>query len=225
MRTPFPEKFGIPRQAGLVPAARGTVEFDPRRVPPEAVRGLDDWSHVWLVTLFAAAGRGACVRPPRLGGNRRIGVFATRAPFRPNPIGLSLVALRRVEVDGGRVTLHVDGVDLLDGTPVLDVKPYLPWADAVPDARGPAPPERRAVVVDPPAEARLAALEADGRPDLRRLVVDLLAQDPRPAYHSADSGARRYGMSVSDIDVRFGIDPDGTLRITDVVPRPGARDA
>lgn len=226
VRTPFPEKFGIPRQARLVRAARGVVELDPRRCPPDAVRGLDDSTHLWLVVAFARAGRGATVRPPRFGGNARRGVLATRSPFRPNPIGLSLVELDRVDVDGGRVSLHVAGVDLLDGTPVLDVKPYLPWADAVPDAAGPPPPTTRAVTVEPEAEERLAALEAAGRPDLRRLAVELLAHDPRPAYHTAEDGPRRYGMSVFDVDVRFRVDPDGGLRITDVAlvdpAEPGA---
>ncbi len=217
LRTPFPEKFGIPRQAGLVDVA-ATLALDPTRCPPASVRGLDDVSHVWLIVVFRAAGTAPTVRPPRFGGNERRGVFATRSPFRPNPLGLSLVALERIEIDGGQVTLHLRGIDLLDNTSVLDVKPYLPWADALPDARGPERPHPRAVTLATTARAQLEALEADGRPDLLRLVTELVAQDPRPAYHQ-DSPDRSYGMSVLDTNVRFCITSAGCLHVTEVGPR------
>ncbi len=136
VRSCFREKFGIPRQPGLAPAARATLELLPPHNQPAAVRGLEDFSHVWLVFVFhgvPASRWQPTVRPPRLGGNRRLGVFATRSPFRPNPIGLSVVALDRIVTGQGRVALHLSGVDVLDGTPVLDIKPYLPYADRVPD--------------------------------------------------------------------------------------------
>ena len=140
IRSDFQEKFGIPRQSGLVEALRAEVVFAPEYQVPEAVRGLEDFSHIWLIWEFSQARRegwSPTVRPPRLGGNRRLGVFATRAPFRPNALGLSAVRLEAVEPDTPRgPVLHVSGADLLDGTPIYDIKPYIPYADAIPEASG-----------------------------------------------------------------------------------------
>ena len=219
----FKEKFGIPRQAGLVPEARASLELLPPYDRPEALLGLEGFSHLWIVFVFHQAQReqwSPLVRPPRLGGNQRIGVFASRAPFRPNPIGLSLVALEGISQQGSKLSLELSGVDLLDGTPVLDIKPYLPYADALPEARAgyaqQAPEAPLVVHFSAAAEARLATW-IERYPELRRLIEQLLAADPRPAYQSGKADGRRYGMRLWDFDVRWEVDEDG-LRVTDIVP-------
>lgn len=207
VRSCFSEKFGIPRQPGLAPAARATLELLPPYNRPVAVRGLEGFSHVWLVFAFhgVPAGRWQpTVRPPRLGGNRRLGVFATRSMFRPNPIGLSAVALDRIATDRGCVILHLSGVDVLDGTPVLDIKPYLPYADSIPTATGgfatEAPSSDLTVEFSPAATAFCAAWPIG---DLRELITQILRQDPRPAYERTDHAPQHYGMKLYDCDVRW----------------------
>jgi tRNA-Thr(GGU) m(6)t(6)A37 methyltransferase TsaA len=215
VRSPFTAKFGVPRQAGLAPV-RAIIELDARVVAPQAVRGLDGVSHVWVLWLFhrhtGARGR-ATVRPPRLGGNARLGVLATRSPFRPNPIGLS--AVRVLGIEGLRI--DVLGLDAIDGTPVVDVKPYVPEVDAIADARvdwlEPEPPQRQ-VVIAPTAERALA--EHPRGAELRALVVAMLAADPRPGYRRATAAARIHGMAVLDVDVRFSVDGD-IVHVHDVV--------
>ena len=226
----------MPRQAGLVPELRARVEFEPEFALPEAVAGLEGFSHVWLVWVFSLAQRGGTsgdrgpagdrpgggagawsptVRPPRLGGSQRLGVFATRSPFRPNPIGLSSVRLDRIELDPRRgPVLHVRGADLVDGTPVLDVKPYVP-ADAHPEAR--------VGFVSDVAHVPLAvvlpeALLARVPPGARDAVHGVLAQDPRPPYH--DDPERVYGMAFAGVDVRFRV-VDGVVHVVDVVTPEG----
>lgn len=199
LRTPFAEKFGIPRQSGLVTEAVGTVEFLPEFVAPEFTRGIEAFSHIWLITGFHMNPPwtgSAVVRPPRLGGNERVGVFASRSPNRPNGLGLSLVRLLGVEAG----VLRVAGVDAVDGTPVYDVKPYLPWTEAVPDATSdwaPEPPaardEERVVVPD----AIAAALGVE----TTLLVRKLLRLELRPAYQ--DPGDREYGMTIAGWNVRW----------------------
>lgn len=203
----FGQKFGIPRQPRLAPAARATLELLPPYAQPETVRGLDGFSHVWLLFAFHGipAGRWQpTVRPPRLGGNQRMGVFATRSTFRPNPIGLSAVILERIEIDAGRVVLHLAGVDVLDGTPVLDIKPYVPYADCIPEAVGgfasDAPAQLREVAFSPAAAAFCAAWPEG---DLRKLISQILRQDPRPAYAHTESAARRYGMTLYHCEVHW----------------------
>lgn len=220
VRSCFREKFGIPRQSGLAPAARATLELLPPYNRPAAVRGLEDFSHVWLVFAFhgVPAGRWQpTVRPPRLGGNRRVGVFATRSPFRPNPIGLSAVRLERIAIDGERVVLHLAGVDFLDGTPVLDIKPYLPYADRIPAAIGgfatEAPTSGLAVEFSPTAASFCSAWPVG---DLRELIVQILRQDPRPAYERADPAPKRYGMKLYDCDVRWEM-RDGAVYVTEIL--------
>jgi tRNA-Thr(GGU) m(6)t(6)A37 methyltransferase TsaA len=203
----FPEKFGVPRQSGLVEALRSTVVFEPEYRSPEAVRGLEEFSHVWLIWEFSRTRRDAwspTVRPPRLGGNRRLGVFATRSPYRPNPIGLSCVRLERVELDPklGPV-LHVAGADLMDGTPILDIKPYLPYADCRPEASGgfaAQRPEGRLAVEIP--QPWLDLVPEEDRPGL----LGVLAQDPRPAYQHDPE--RVYGLSFAGLEVRFRVEGD-----------------
>ena len=223
LRSPFLEKFGIPRQARLVPEARARLELEPPYARRDAFRGLEAFSHVWLVFVFHEALREAwhaTVRPPRLGGNRRVGVFASRSPFRPNPVGISAVALDGVVDSGDGLVLELSGVDLLDGTPVLDVKPYVPYADHVPRARGgfaaEAPEANLPVEFAPGARRVLKDQEAAGRPGLVKLVRRLLRLDPRPAYRTGrgKTGAsrKRYGMRLYDLDVRWEV-KDGRVRV------------
>ena len=213
MRSPFGEKFGIPRQPGLAPSAVGEVQLLAPYDVPEMLDGLDGFSHLWLTFRFDRCvdqGWRPRVRPPRLGGNREVGVWASRSPFRPNFLGLSVVRL--VEVVREPVPLlRVAGIDLIDGTPILDIKPYLPYADAVPDASAgfaPAAPETRLpVVFNHQAESDLGELP-DGT-DLRRLISEVLALDPRPAYRRGPEPARIYGMSLAGRNVRWRVTPDG----------------
>lgn len=209
----FKEKFGIPRQSGLIPEARGILEVIPPFNRPEAFRELADYSHIWLTFVFHANLRThwkPTVRPPRLGGNQRVGVFASRSPFRPNPIGLSVVRLDRLELQPARVCLHLSGIDLLDRTPVLDIKPYLPYADAIPDARSgyapTAPGESYEIGFAPPAERTLAALPIQQAKQLRRLIRQILSLDPRPGYRRGEAEKRRYGMRLYDFDLHWEID-------------------
>lgn len=218
IRSCFREKFGIPRQSGLAPAARATLELSPPYGQAAAVRGLETFSHLWLVFVFhgTPAGRWQpTVRPPRLGGNRRLGVFATRSTFRPNPIGLSAVRLERVAIAGQRVILYLAGVDLLDGTPVLDIKPYLPYADCLPEATGgfatEAPPHLP-VEFSPAAAAFCATWPTD---ELRGLIVQILRQDPRPAYRGTGTAPQRYGMRLYDCDVHWEM-RDGVAYVTEI---------
>ncbi|UAW98388.1 tRNA (N6-threonylcarbamoyladenosine(37)-N6)-methyltransferase TrmO [Halopseudomonas nanhaiensis] len=204
VRSCFAEKFAIPRQPRLAPAARGVVELLPPYDQPEALDGLEQASHLWLLFVFHAAPSGPDhlrVRPPRLGGNRRIGVFASRATHRPNPIGQSVVRLDAVA--GGR--LHVSGIDLLDGTPVLDIKPYVPYADLVADAHyGLAEAAPRLLSVRWQGEALEAARihgQRLGEPVLE-LIEQCLAQDPKPAYQRP-APDREYGVRLWDLNVRW----------------------
>lgn len=203
IRSDFSEKFGIPRQSGLVEELRASIVFESPYRDPSALRGIDGFSHLWLIWEFSQSrGWSPTVRPPRLGGNKRLGVFATRSPFRPNPIGLSCVRLLEVRQDRelGPV-LVVAGADLMDGTPIYDIKPYLPYADCKPGAAGgfASVPKEASLTVDCP-EALLAAVPEDKRPAL----LAVLAQDPRPQYQ--DDRSRVYGMSFAGLEVRFRVE-------------------
>lgn len=208
IRTDFPEKFGIPRQSGLVDT-QGVIEFLPAFRDVSAVRGLDGFSHIWLLWKFsenAKDGWSPTVRPPRLGGNKRMGVFATRSPFRPNPIGLSCVKLEKIDVDGDNAPrLLVSGADLMDGTPIYDIKPYLPHADCVPEATGgfSAPLTAYRLKVDIPAHLKC---------EKREELIKILEQDPRPSYHN---DSRDYGMSFAGYAVKFHVEDD-TLFVTEI---------
>ena len=206
IRTPFAEKFGVPRQSGLAPT-EGIIVFEPAFRRADAVRGLEGFSHLWLIWVFDRAVRQSwspTVRPPRLGGNQRMGVFATRSPFRPNPIGLSCVALSGVEPNtpDGPV-LHVRGADLVDGTPILDIKPYLPYCDAKPDATGGFTDglSTTALAVDCPP-ALLERLPETDRPGL----LAVLANDPRPRYQNDPQ--RLYGLTYAGQNVTFRVEGD-----------------
>lgn len=213
IRTDFPTKFGVPRQSGLVPELKAKVVFEPLYRVREAVRGLENFSHIWLLWEFSESrmdGWSPTVRPPRLGGNTRVGVFATRSPFRPNPIGLSVVRLEGVESDPvlGPVLL-VSGADMTDGTPIYDIKPYLPYVDCCPEAsNGFACTDPAPLTVEIPEEC-LAAVPAEKREALRKV----LAEDPRPAYQ--DDPERVYGLVFAGTEVRFTV-RDGLLRVCKV---------
>lgn len=212
IRTDFSEKFGIPRQSGRVPSLSGRIVFEPEYRNPDALRGIGGFSHLWLLFDFSEAHReewSPTVRPPRLGGNTRIGVFASRSPFRPNPIGLSsvkLVGIEHTEKEGD--VLLVSGADLLDGTPIFDIKPYLPFTDCHPDAVGGYAEyvkEHRLEVVFP--EDLLARFPFDKR----QAVVDCLAEDPRPSYQTDPE--RIYHMVFSGMDVAFRVENGSVLVI------------
>ena len=214
IHTDFAAKFGVPRQSGLVDALRGEIVFTEEYRNADALRGIGDFSHLWLIWQFSEAVRSGwspTVRPPRLGGNTRMGVFATRSPFRPNSIGLSCVRLEGVELtpDRGPV-LRVRGADLMDGTPILDIKPYVPYADAHPEAAGGFTDS-----VDFPTLTVSASDEvlAPFPVEKREALLGVLAQDPRPSYQNDPE--RIYGFSFSGFEVRFRVE-DSTLTVLSV---------
>ena len=215
IQSDFDTKFGVPRQSGLVHSTVSAVVFEPEYRNPDALRGLDGFSHLWLIWQFSRSVRddwSPTVRPPRLGGNTRMGVFATRSPFRPNAIGLSSVEIDRVEQDAqlGPV-IYVRGADLMNGTPIFDIKPYLPYTDSHPEARGGFAfgPGEGAVEVDfPPELLKLIPQEK------REALIEVLSQDPRPGYQREDG--RRYGVSFAGHDVRFTV-CGGVLTVCEVV--------
>ncbi|MGS0681147.1 tRNA (N6-threonylcarbamoyladenosine(37)-N6)-methyltransferase TrmO [Shewanella sp. 125m-7] len=215
-RTPYKQKFGIPRQPGLVSAARGFVELAPPFNQIDAVRGLEQYSHLWLLFCFhenLAAGWKTTVRPPRLGGNEKLGVFATRSTFRPNGIGQSVVKLHAVHTHNGKVSLEISGMDLLDGTPIIDIKPYIPFSDSIENAQG-------GIAQDAPvlanvcfSEQALEHLEQyqqnPAYPRLRELIEGVLAQDPRPAYKKAKADPKLYQVALYDLDILWKITDAG----------------
>ena len=216
IRTDFPQKFGIPRQSGLADALEARIVFERAFRNPDALRGIEQYSHLWLIWGFSQSAREGftpMVRPPRLGGNTRVGVFATRSPFRPNALGLSCLRLERVETDGALgPVLFVRGADLLDQTPIYDVKPYLPYVDSHPDARGGFAEETRdyALAVDFPPELleRIPASKHEA-------LLQVLSQDPRPSYQ--DDPQRLYGMSFAGWEIKFTVE-GVTLHVQDVYP-------
>lgn len=219
VRSCFKEKFAIPRQPSLAPAARGVVELLPPFDSGDAVAGLEQVSHVWLLFLFHQALENKPrlrVRPPRLGGNRMVGVFATRATHRPNGIGQSVVRLDRVEAD----RLFISGIDLLDGTPVLDIKPYVPYADSLPDARNDMAAEAPIAIEVQWSDSGLLQARSQaarlGEP-LVELIEQCLAQDPRPAYQKPEP-ERQYGAQFWDVDVRWHYPTPGVIRVLEVAP-------
>ena len=214
IRTEFPTKFGIPRQSGIIDTLKGSIVFEPEYRKPEAVRGLEEFSHLWLLWEFSEAVRDTwspTVRPPRLGGNTRMGVFATRSPFRPNPIGLSCVRLERVEMDPklGPV-IHVTGADLMDGTPIYDIKPYIAYTDSHPEAVSgfATKPAEYLLEVEFPEELLQKVPETQ-----RNALIAVLEHDPRPQYQ--DDPERVYGMAFGDMEIKFKV-ADKRLTVTEV---------
>lgn len=214
IETDYKEKFGIPRQSGLVKESRGRILFKKEYQIPEAFRGLEDFSHIWVLWQFSESVRESwspTVRPPLLGGNKRMGVFATRSPFRPNSVGLSALKLDKVEFSQKEgVVLHVSGADLLDGTPIYDIKPYLPYADSIPDATGgftEGLEERR-------LEVEFSEKLLDKMPEEKReALIAVLQADPRPSYQNDPE--REYGMNFAGYEVKFRVEGK-VLKITHI---------
>jgi tRNA-Thr(GGU) m(6)t(6)A37 methyltransferase TsaA len=214
LRSPYKQKFAIPRQPNLVREAIGELVFAPAFADPNTLRGIEQFTHLWLVFLFhetAAQGWSPTVTPPRLGGSAKVGVFASRSTFRPNPIGLSVVEFLDYRQGGKELILRVRGIDLLDGTPILDIKPYLPYADAVPGARGgyapEAPPAQLRVAFSAAARQQLARYQA-AYPELEQFITAVLQQDPRPAVHVRQAHDRDYAMFLHDLNVRWQVSGD-----------------
>ncbi|MFG0888296.1 tRNA (N6-threonylcarbamoyladenosine(37)-N6)-methyltransferase TrmO [Vibrio sp. CJQ_6] len=217
IESPYQEKFAVPRQPRLVPSARARVKLLGEINCPEAVRGIEQFSHLWLLFLFdqnLQAGWKPTVRPPRLGGNERIGVLASRSTFRPNGIGMSAVALRGVSKQGDQIYLDLGSVDLVNGTPIIDIKPYIPYADAIADAQGgyaEAEPELAQVTFSP------AALEVLHRSphgvEQQAVIHEVLAQDPRPAYKKNKPDMKEYAVNLYDLNVKFTVN-DNLVTVT-----------
>ena len=217
--SPFGTKFGIPRQSGIIPELEGKIVFRPEYRNAEALRGLEEFDYLWLIWEFSA-NRGdsgtwsPTVRPPRLGGNARIGVFASRSPFRPNGLGLSAVRILRIEKDGPEgPVIHVSGADLMDKTPVYDIKPYITYADSRPDARSGFVDANSWTTLEViiPSEIAAKLPEKD-----RTMISGVLAQDPRPQYH--DDPEKIYGMEFDGMDVRFRVH-DGIAEVTEIIKK------
>lgn len=210
----FSSKFGIPRQSGLVSQLRSTIVFEPEYRNPDALRGLEDFSHLWVIWQFSEAVReqwSPTVRPPRLGGNKRLGVFATRSPFRPNEIGLSCVTIEGIEQtkDMGTV-IHIGGADMLDGTPIMDIKPYIPYADSRPEASGGFTDSASSFLLDVCCPGSLL----DGFPeDKKEALIGVLSHDPRPSYQNDPD--RIYGLEFAGYNVRFQV-KESLLTVLDI---------
>ena len=214
MRSDFATKFGIPRQSGLVEELRSTIIFEPGFRDPEALRGIEGFSHLWIIWQFSEAvrqGWSPTVRPPRLGGNTRMGVFATRSPFRPNNLGLSCVKLLGLEQTKEHGTvIHVGGADLMDGTPIFDIKPYIPYADSHPDALGGFTDTAGEFLLEVDFPAELLALLPESK---RAAALGVLSHDPRPSYQRKPD--RVYGLTFAGFDIRFTV-RDDTLTVMEV---------
>lgn len=216
MKSDFPTKFGIPRQSGLVDSLRSTIIFEPEFRKADALRGLETYSHLWLIWQFSEAVRtqwSATVRPPRLGGNTRLGVFATRSPFRPNSLGLSSVRLLGVEntAEFGTV-IHVAGADLMDGTPIFDIKPYIPYGDSHPDATGGFTDTADDFLLQVDFPQPLLEILPETK---RQAAMEVLSHDPRPSYQKDPK--RVYGLSFAGFDIRFRV-VENMLQVMDVAP-------
>lgn len=221
-RSCFQDKFAVPRQPGLTRNAWADLVILPPFNREDAFRGLETCSHLWLTFQFHEAVRAdwrPVVRPPRLGGNRKVGVFASRSPFRPNSLGLSVVRNEGLTRRDGELVLRIRDHDLIEGTPILDIKPYLPFADSVPEARvgwaGEEPPDRLTVSFSTEAEAQLAALPEERYPDLKGLIEDVTSYDPRPSFRRGRQDEDRvYGAHLYDLNIRFRFDMVGVVILT-----------
>lgn len=220
--TPFKEKFGIPRQGRLVPSACGKIRLIEPYNKPDTVKALETFSHIWVIFLFHQhldRNWSPLIRPPRLGGNEKVGVFASRSTFRPNMIGQSVIKLEAVHTDNNQVILDVSGIDLLDQTPIIDIKPYIPYSDSIPDADGSfanlAPSGLLNIMFTLQASRKCSELETESRPNLRALITEVLQQDPRPAYRKSRAEERIYGVQLFDLNIRFTVNGD-TAQIEDI---------
>lgn len=223
IRSPFKEKFATPRQSGLTPSVKALIEFLPICKSAEAVSGLEGFSHIWLLFLFHRhldQGWAPTVRPPRLGGNQRVGVFASRSPFRPNPVGLSAVRLLHINKGRDSLSLEVQGADLIDGTPIIDIKPYLPYADSIPDALGgfaAAEPQPRLEIHFSDNARRQLKDFKDQTPGLETLIRETLSLDPRPAYRDPGADQHTYGCLLDRYNIRWRMSGADQVVICDIV--------
>lgn len=218
MHSDFPTKFGIPRQSGLIEELTSTIVFEPDFRNPDALRGIEGYSHLWIIWQFSQAVRqdwSPTVRPPRLGGNTRMGVFATRSPFRPNNLGLSCVKLLKIEDTAHNGTvLHVAGADLMDGTPIFDIKPYIPYSDSYPDAIGGFTDTAEDFILNVEFPPHLLSLLPKNK---QQAAIGVLSHDPRPSYQRKPG--RIYGLSFAGFDIRFTVQ-DKTLSVCEVTKLP-----
>ncbi len=208
----FPTKFGIPRQSGLS-TNESVIVFEPEYRQEEALRGIEEYSHLWLIWEFSEVKDkqwSPTVRPPRLGGNKRVGVFATRSPFRPNPVGLSCVKLTRVEKTSHGLVLKVTGADLMDNTPIYDIKPYIPYADCHPEAQGSFAQEHKDYTLQVECNENLLSILPENK---RKPLIEVLAQDPRPSY--IDDPERVYGFEYAGFEIKFTVN-ENILTVTDI---------
>ncbi|EPL9571641.1 tRNA (N6-threonylcarbamoyladenosine(37)-N6)-methyltransferase TrmO [Providencia rettgeri] len=211
IESPYKEKFAIPRQPGLVPGGAGRLHLHPPFNDANTVRGLTQFSHIWVIFVFHQTIKGGwkpLVRPPRLGGNDKMGVFATRSTFRPNPIGMSLVELKGVSIKNNQAILELGSLDLVDGTPVIDIKPYLPFAEAIPEATAgyaqDAPSDKMQVIFTPAVENQLVSYQHQ-YPALKQFIEQVLMQDPRPAYKKQSTEIRDYAVHLLDFNIRWRV--------------------
>jgi tRNA-Thr(GGU) m(6)t(6)A37 methyltransferase TsaA len=227
VESPYKEKFAIPRQPGIVTAAQGQIRLTGSANNADLVRGLSQFSHIWLIFVFhgtQAQGWKPLVRPPRLGGNKKLGVLATRSTFRPNPIGMSVVKLDRIELQktehqGSQVILHISEFDLLDGTPIVDIKPYVPYADIIADAQGGyahQQPTSNIQIIFTALALTVIEKHSASTPKLRQLIEQVLSQDPRPAYKQKQTDAKVYGMSLYEFNIQWQFDDSDTIKVISV---------
>ena len=221
LHSPFKEKFGIPRQAGLIQSCSAEIELYPPYNDINAVKGLEEFSDIWVIFAFHHNQNRPwkpLVRPPRLGGNKKIGVFASRAPFRPNNLGLSRIALRKIEYCKGKLSLIIACPDIVDGTPIYDVKPYIHYADSNAEAKcgfaPDAPQQKLKVTFTPSAQEDLDSLSDRAYPELKRTIVEILQYDPRPAYKT-DHEPTRYGFKLYNLNVVWILDSN-TVRVLEI---------
>ena len=222
IQSPYQEKFAVPRQPGLVDSNMQLQLIAPYN-SPECVRGLEQFSHLWLIFAFhqhLSKGWSPLIRPPRLGGNKKVGVFASRSSFRPNPIGMSVVKLKHISLSPQGPCLHLSGGDLVTGTPILDIKPYISYADSYPDAQGgyanSAPISNMQVMLSPQAQLVLEHHQQE-YPEFSELIKQVLAQDPRPAYQKNKPSDREYGVKLYQFDVRWQVIDVNTFMVTQIV--------
>lgn len=214
IHTDFSEKFGIPRQAGLAPSLTGKIVFEPEYKNVRAVKELDGFSHIWLIWEFSQCSDSRfspTVRPPRLGGNRRVGVFASRSPFRPNRLGLSCVKIEKIETGGENAPIiTVSGVDMTDGTPIYDIKPYIPIADCIPTASEGYTAQTKKYKINVSCDEKLLSIIPENK---RQALLELLSNDPRPAYN--DEEGKEYGVTFAGFNIRFKYENNG-LSVTQI---------
>lgn len=222
VNSPYKEKFAIPRQPGLVSSAKGSITLTGDANNPELVRELAQFSHIWVLFVFHGTqeqGWKPLVRPPRLGGNKKVGVLATRSTFRPNPIGMSVVKLEAIDIKDQQVILHISAIDLLDKTPVIDIKPYVPYSDSLPHANAgfaqSQPSSDLQVIFNEQANIALAK-HSKIFPDLALFIEQVLAQDPRPAYKQGKNDDKIYGMNLYDLNIQWQMKGLATIEVIDI---------